>query len=53
MDLQRNDSVVVHVVFFRGKTKLMAEVIASVHLTVIILFMFLENTESLNCFILC
>lgn len=52
MDLKRNDSVV-HVVFLRSKTKLMAEVSASVHLTDIILFTFPENTESLNCFILC
>lgn len=52
MDLKRNDSVV-HVVFLRSKTKLMAEVRASVHLTDIILFTFPENTESLNCFIFC
>lgn len=52
MDLKRNDSVV-HVVFLRSKTKLMAEVRASVHLTDIILFTFPENMESLNCFIFC
>lgn len=52
MDLKRNDSVV-HVVFLRSKTKLMAKVSASVHLTVIILFTFPENTESLNCFLFC
>lgn len=47
--LKRNDSVV-HVVFLRSKTKLMAEIRAPVHLTVIILFTFLETRESLNCF---
>lgn len=47
MDLKRNDSVVC-VVFLRSKTKLMDEVSAAVHLTVIILFMFPENTESLT-----
>ena len=50
MGLERSGSVV-HVVFLRSKTKLMAEASASVHLTVIILFTFPENTESLNCFI--
>lgn len=50
MDLKRNDSVV-HVVFLRSKTKVMVEVSASVHLTVIILFTLPENTEPLNCFL--
>lgn len=51
MDL-KSDSVV-HVVFLRSKTELMAEASASGHLTAIILFTFPENTESLNCFIFC
>lgn len=50
MDLKRSDSVV-HVVFLRLKTKLIVEVSASVHLTVIILFIYPENTESSNSFI--
>lgn len=52
MDLKRSDSVV-HVVFLRRKTKLMVDVSAPVHLTVIILFIFPENTESSNSFIFC
>lgn len=52
MDLERGDSAV-HVVFPRSKTKLKAEVSASVHLTVRILSAFPENAESLNGFSFC
>lgn len=52
MNLKRNDSVV-HVVFLRSKTELMAEISASIHLTVTIPFTFPDNTESLICFIFC
>lgn len=52
MDLKRND-LVVYVVFFRSKIKLMVKVSVFVYLIVIILFIFLENIEFLNCFFFC
>lgn len=50
MDVKRRGAVV-HVVFPRSETTLMAGVSASVHLTVIILFTLPGNTESLNSLI--